>query len=227
MRKLIVRAVVTTNDDCSTKLAERLLAVMGEVQSCVIQEAHFKAAPEDAREVWVYCCGNEGEPLSLAKGPREFSEYELSDADMTLVFNEGVCIELAAYYPRSDRYGVPCWVNDDAPEMAAAIHGFSIIDDGFTADWEDTGDDSAESFWFKVALPAGTTLDCETEKEEQDQRMQDLCDRIRRNLTENEMQEALESAGFAVHETGQELVEALANAIEQGDVDESVLDSSN
>ncbi|MNG31077.1 hypothetical protein D3C84_1168190 [compost metagenome] len=57
--------------------------------------------------------------------------------------------------------------------------------------------------------------------------MQDLCDRIRRNLTESEMQEALESAGFAVHETGQELVEALANAIDQGDVDESVLDGGN
>ena len=53
---------------------------------------------------------------------------------------------------------------------------------------------------------------------------QELCDRIRRNLTEKQMQDALEGAGFAVHESGQELVEALCTAIEQGDVSESVLE---
>ena len=53
---------------------------------------------------------------------------------------------------------------------------------------------------------------------------QQLCDAIRKNLSEDQMQSALEDAGFAVHETGQELVEALCEAIQQGDVPESVLD---
>lgn len=52
--------------------------------------------------------------------------------------------------------------------------------------------------------------------------MQKLCDSIRRNMTEAQMKAALESAGFAVWETGQELVEAVATAIEQGDLDPSV-----
>lgn len=52
---------------------------------------------------------------------------------------------------------------------------------------------------------------------------QKLCDRIRRNMSEAEMQVALEDAGFAVHEAGQELVDAVCTAIEQGDVDESVI----
>lgn len=52
---------------------------------------------------------------------------------------------------------------------------------------------------------------------------QQLCDRIRRHMSEAEMQTALEDAGFAVQESGQELVEAVCTAIEQGDVDESVI----
>lgn len=47
---------------------------------------------------------------------------------------------------------------------------------------------------------------------------QQLCDAIRRNMDEKQMTQALESAGFAVFERGQELVEAVANAIMQGDV---------
>lgn len=52
---------------------------------------------------------------------------------------------------------------------------------------------------------------------------QQLCDPIRRHMSEAEMQTALEDAGFAVQESGQELVEAVCTAIEQGDVDESVI----
>lgn len=53
--------------------------------------------------------------------------------------------------------------------------------------------------------------------------MQKLCDEIRRNLNEQQMTEALENAGFAVHESGQELIEALAECIQAGDVDEAVI----
>lgn len=54
--------------------------------------------------------------------------------------------------------------------------------------------------------------------------MQQLCDDIRRNLTEEEMKAALEEVGFAVNETGQDLIEALATAINDGDVCVSVID---
>jgi len=53
---------------------------------------------------------------------------------------------------------------------------------------------------------------------------QQICDQIRKNLTEEQMKQALEGAGFAVHEEGQELVEALCEAIQQGDVSESVVE---
>jgi len=53
---------------------------------------------------------------------------------------------------------------------------------------------------------------------------QQLCDEIRKNLTEEQMKQALENAGFAVHEEGQELVEALCEAVQQGDVPESVIE---
>lgn len=48
--------------------------------------------------------------------------------------------------------------------------------------------------------------------------MQQLCDQIRYEMTEDEMVQALESAGFSVHETGQELVEAVAEAVIQGEI---------
>ena len=60
--------------------------------------------------------------------------------------------------------------------------------------------------------------------ENYDEKMQRLCDQIRRNLTEDEMINILEDAGFAVDESGQELIEALAEAVEQGDVCESCIE---
>lgn len=47
---------------------------------------------------------------------------------------------------------------------------------------------------------------------------QAICDHIRANFSEAEMIEILEDHGFAVHETGHELVEALCESVEQGDV---------
>lgn len=60
--------------------------------------------------------------------------------------------------------------------------------------------------------------------ENYDEKMQRLCDQIRHNLTEDEMINILEDAGFAVDESGQELIEALAEAVEQGDVCESCIE---
>jgi len=140
-------------------------------------------------------------------------------------------------------------------EMVPSWDGFFIAQEGFEAQVRDTGDDSCESFWFQIALPETCHLlkfiadkkakdeaadraallasleDREPEPEEEDDdeeveaRTQQLCDRIRRNMTENEMTAALEGAGFAVSETGHDLVVALATAIELGDVCESVIDN--
>ena len=56
---------------------------------------------------------------------------------------------------------------------------------------------------------------------------QELCDEIRRNMTEEQMKQALEDAGFAVWESGQELVEAVCDAVQTGDIPEHIIDNAD
>lgn len=363
MQKIIINATVTVRDDLDLGLLQRIISAVGETSSVSFVSVQYQPIGDRTRFVWVQATTDDSEPYVLVKEPYSFEGIELPDEAVTTLMQEGVCTGLRANYPRADRYGVPNWAanpGEGSAEMAASMQGFFIAEEGFDAVCTDTRDDSAESFWYHVALPEDSTfmqytaaasvdeeaagdalwadmssetktkvddlyseacernscyeavvlgqfcsamdgafgsrtdrqslaafayarhaygymtsdeikaqqakdwtqgicshgLDVKTcpcgcfEFDDEDDsdyvvnheeearvlleestpptgttmNTQELCDRIRRNLTEKQMQDALEGAGFAVHESGQELVEALCTAIEQGDVSESVLD---
>lgn len=60
----------------------------------------------------------------------------------------------------------------------------------------------------------------------EERKQQKLCDEIRKRLTEEDMKSCLEGAGFCVYETGQELVEAVMEALLQGDFEYEILGRS-
>lgn len=257
MQKLMINATVMADDNLDLGLVHRLLAVLGDAGSVSVTAVHYRPREERNATVWVFRDSDEGEPYVLVDEAYDFEGDPLSQEQVSMLMQEGVCTGMRAFYPRADRYGTPRWATDlqsGTAEMVPSMEGFFIAQDEFEAQAVDTGDDSSESFWFQIALPETCALlrsiadekaaddaagrealrasleDREPEPEEGDDeevdaRMQQLCDRVRRNMTEEEMTAALEGAGFAVSETGHELVVALAAAIELGDVSESVLDN--
>lgn len=330
MQKLMISATVMADDNLDISLVQRLMAVLGEVESSSVMCVHYRPIEDRDCRVWVLASTDESEPYLLVAGPCATSGVELDETLTSLLMETGVCTSMTAFYPRADRYGAPSWASCPDGSSAAGIpsmEGFFIASEGFSAVCRDSGDDSAESFWFEIAVreespfPSMLAMDAsdevksaidglygeackrnstyeavvhsqfcaamdalfdsskpsdrpafyyarqaygyqtseelrkaqekdweegicshgldsmtcpcgcfeidEPEEDEDDAdaaKAQEICDRIRRNLTEDEMKTALEGAGFAVHETGHELVDALYQAIEAGDVSESVLD---
>lgn len=254
MQKLMINATVMADDNLDLGLVHRLLAVLGDAGSVSVTAVHYRPREERNATVWVFRDSDEGEPYVLVDDAYDHEGDALTEEQVTMLMQEGVCIGMRGFYPRADRYGTPQWATDPqygTAEMVPSMEGFFIVQEGFEAQAMDTGDDSSESFWFEIALPETCellkffadkrakedaefwdSLDAPESAPAQeincnavDARMQHLCDRIRRNMTEENMTAALEGAGFAVNETGQDLIEALATAIEQGDVSELVLDN--
>jgi hypothetical protein len=258
MQKLMINATVMADDNLDIGLVSRLMAVLGQTKTVSVVAIHYRPREDRNATVWVYRSSDDDEPYVLVDEAFDLNGDELTEEQLKLLMQEGVCIGMRGFYPRSDRYGTPQWATDPqhgSAEMVPSWEGFNIAQEGFEAHARCTGDDSCESFWFQIALPETCELlkfiadkkaaddaaarvallasleDQEPEQEEEDDdeevdaRMQQLCDRVRRNMTEEEMTAALEGAGFAVSETGHDLVVAVAAAIELGDVSESVLDN--
>lgn len=253
MQKLFINATVMADDNLDTGLVQRLLTVLGDARSVAVTAVRYRPREDRNATVWVFRDSDDGEPYVLVNEPFDFEGEALTEDQVQVLMQEGVCIGMRAYHPRTDRYGTPDWATDPqhgTAEMMPSQDGFYIAHEGFEAAVQDTHDDSSASFWYQIALPEN----CEVVKffeekrekedaafwdslvvpsdsavnvddEENEAHLQQLCDRIRRNMTEEEMTAALEGAGFAVSETGHELVVALASSIDAGDVSESVLDN--
>lgn len=167
MKKLIVNAVLMVEDDCSTRTLNRMLMGLAEPSSpeslhsssVGITSVHFKPTTGLNRTVWIYDSCNEDDPYFLVEGPgdRESSRPPLTALETDRLFEEGVCVGMHGSYPRADRYETPGWAAVDRGCVVPSMEGFFISDD-FSAMSNDSGDDTPEEFWFKIALSEESEL---------------------------------------------------------------------
>lgn len=169
MRKLIINANLPVESDFDPAILQRMLAAIagpgvgqkpGAYDFMVSVDAvDYKPTDELTERVWVYVSPDDEEPLYLVNEPKKRSDegIPLSRDEMDDLYEQGVCVFANAEYPRSDRYGIPTWAAHDKIELAPAIHCFAVGED-FEADYEDSGDDSSDSFWFQIALPENHPL---------------------------------------------------------------------
>jgi len=223
MQKLTINADGNLNEE-AVRLA---LSALGEVTHESIQTVTYEARGNRNRSVWLYLNAGQNDAALLVEEDGDLEGIALTSEQYEQLVNEGVCVNASAIYPRTDRYGTPDWAvnpSGGTGELIPAREGFKVGLNDFDTNFVSTSDDSGEDKWLEIAVPEDSFfLTLFDQGEKVDQRMQVLCDQIRRNMTEEEIKTALEGAGFSVFETGQELVEAVAQAISEGDVSESVL----
>lgn len=217
MPKFFIDGTIT--GDITAEVIEKALRDLGATVCVDVKEVNIKEVDESLSEkIWVYADFCDETPLMLVKEEGEFDgAIELPSEFADLLEKKGVCTYAKGYYPNADEYGTPDWATDDLSdysELLPAEFNFTISPT-FLGETEDSGDDSGQSAWFEFSVEPHLFKELH---------LKQLCDEVRAaGYDDSEMTEILEGAGFAVSEEGQELIEALAESIYQGDVDRSIL----
>lgn len=156
MKKLIVSAVVTPNDDSITlESLQDMLRHLGSAYFTFGAEVELAGISGPTEDIWLYISSDDEEPYLQVACTGETEGEPLSSEETDDLRERGVCTEFRAEYPRADRYGAPLYANDE--DFAAGVvgnHSFKVSADGLTVYAEDRGDDGAEQVWLKIALPA-------------------------------------------------------------------------
>lgn len=155
-KKIIVRATLAVDAGMSAAQVRNALSALGslEVESC--DEIEYKSAAGLKDFVWIYVTPDVTEPYLRVADAYHLDGEELSDFEMQRLRSLGVCTKVYGRYPRSDRYGTPSFVSDDDQAALIAMeHLFPVAASGFDVEGTDSGDDSCETFWLCIAMPAG------------------------------------------------------------------------
>lgn len=155
MKKIILSAIVTPNDDSVTlENLEDVLRHLGSAYFTFGSEVELVGVEGLTKEAWLYISSDDSEPYIQVAGPCKTTGKALSEAEVDQLRANGVCTEFRAEYPRAGRYGAPMYANDD--DFAAGVvgdHLFKVAADGLAVHAEDRGDDGCEQIWLKVVLP--------------------------------------------------------------------------
>jgi hypothetical protein len=77
----------------------------------------------------------------------------LTDEELDVLRQYGVCTEFKATYPDAAQYGTPIYaIHDEAAEAEASGYGFKVLADGFATSFEN-GDDGSEQRWLRIIMP--------------------------------------------------------------------------
>ncbi|MDN8078829.1 hypothetical protein QZN30_05645 [Burkholderia multivorans] len=105
--------------------------------------------------VWLY------EPQVHAKSELFLVEHGddtagrvLTEEELDVVRQYGVCTEFKAKHPDAAQYGSPLYtLHDEAAAAEASGYGFKVLADGFATTFEN-GDDGSEERWLRIIMPA-------------------------------------------------------------------------
>lgn len=115
----------------------------------------YQEPPEEFDCVVIRITCDDSEPYYLEgdMGAHSNTETTIEDDELNRLMETGICVDMFATVPRFDRYGSPGFTS--RPEMAhlyVSEHGFKCSS-WLEASARDTGDDSAEMVWLKIAIP--------------------------------------------------------------------------
>jgi hypothetical protein len=78
----------------------------------------------------------------------------LTDEELDVLRQYGVCTELKVMHPDAAQYGSPVYtLHDDAAAAEASSYGFKVLADGFATSFFN-GDDGSEERWLRIIMPA-------------------------------------------------------------------------
>lgn len=158
MNKAYLTIVV---DGTSCKELENELADSGLRHFKVLARGDISVANVDRDEkvlphvVWLY------EPqvhakseLFLVEDGDDTDGRVLTEEELDVVRQYGVCTEFKAKHPDAAQYGSPLYtLHDEAAAAEASGYGFNVLADGFATTFEN-GDDGSEERWLRIIMPA-------------------------------------------------------------------------
>ena len=155
MNKIVISATVTpTNSETTTAQLLAALEQFGDVEVTYCESFEIKSDDGMTKSAWIYISSDESTPYQLVNADGEYEGPYISDYVMLQLREKGVCVEFSARYPNGDKYGSPSYAsNEDAASLVVAEHLFAVIE-SMDVGSVDRGDDGAEEFWLKIALPA-------------------------------------------------------------------------
>ncbi|HDR9106017.1 hypothetical protein P5X00_36405 [Paraburkholderia sp. A2RO-4L] len=78
----------------------------------------------------------------------------LTEEELDVLRQYGVCTEFKAKHPDAAQYGSPLYtLHDEAAAAEASGYGFNVLADGFATTFEN-GDDGSEERWLRIIMPA-------------------------------------------------------------------------
>ena len=155
MNKAYLTIVVdsTTCEDLERELSEshigkfRVLA-RGDITVASKEEATLP------NEIWLYEPDVSAESeLFIVKDGDDIIGRVLTDEELEVLREYGVCTEFKAKHPDAAQYGAPLYtLHDDAAQAEASGYGFKVLAEGFATDFVN-GDDGSESRWLRIIMP--------------------------------------------------------------------------
>lgn len=156
MNKAYLTIVVegTTSKELEVELADSRIGKFKVLErgDIIVADKDETALPN---EVWLYQpLVHAGSPLFLVKDGDDIVGRVLTDEELDVLKQYGVCTEFKATYSDAAQYGSPLYtLHDEAAEAEASSYGFKLLADGFATNFEN-GDDGSEVRWLRIIMPA-------------------------------------------------------------------------
>jgi hypothetical protein len=94
-----------------------------------------------------------GSQLFLVEDGSDTDGRVLTEEELDVLRQYGVCTEFKARHPDAAQYGSPLYtLHDEAAAAEASGYGFKVLADGFATSFEN-GDDGSEVRWLRIIMP--------------------------------------------------------------------------
>ncbi|KVP96650.1 hypothetical protein WJ97_12260 [Burkholderia ubonensis] len=110
-------------------------------------------------KVWLYeACVDDKRKLRLVEDSHATEGRVLTEEELAVLQQFGVCTDFKSKYPDAEQYGSPLYfLHEDAAAAEASSYGFKVLAEGFATSFEN-GDDGAEERWLRIIMPAWFNL---------------------------------------------------------------------
>jgi hypothetical protein len=138
------------NELADTRIGKFKVLARGDIE-VADKDKNEEALPN---EIWLFEPQvHAGSKLFLVENGDDTDGRVLTEEELDVLRQYGVCTEFKARHPDAAQYGSPLYtIHDDAAEAEVSSYGFKVLADDFATSFEN-GDDGSEVRWLRIIVP--------------------------------------------------------------------------